>query len=46
MRAVRQQYAQAWATAETQAYYDALKARYKADIRAKRVAAAASEPAR
>ena len=43
---VRQQYGQAWAAAETRAYLDALKARYKADIRADRVAAAGSEPAR
>ena len=43
---VRQQYGRAWSSAETRAYLDALKARYKADIRAERVAAAASEPAR
>ena len=43
---VRQQYGQAWSSAETRAYLEALKARYKADIRAERVAAAASEPAR
>ncbi|HET9206115.1 MAG TPA: peptidyl-prolyl cis-trans isomerase, partial [Burkholderiaceae bacterium] len=43
---VRQQYGQAWSAAETRAYLDALKARYKADVRADRVAAAASEPAR
>jgi peptidyl-prolyl cis-trans isomerase D len=43
---VRQQYGQAWSSAETRAYIDALKARYKADIRVERVAAAASEPAR
>jgi peptidyl-prolyl cis-trans isomerase D len=43
---VRQQYGQAWSAAETRAYLDALKARYKADIRADRVAAAGSEPAR
>ena len=28
----RGQYAQAWADAETQAYYDALKTRYKVEI--------------
>jgi peptidyl-prolyl cis-trans isomerase D len=43
---VRQQYGQAWSAAETRAYLDALKARYKADVRADRVAAAASEPPR
>jgi peptidyl-prolyl cis-trans isomerase D len=43
---VRQQYGQAWSSAETRAYLEALKARYKADIRAESVAAAASEPAR
>ncbi|WP_077034497.1 SurA N-terminal domain-containing protein [Pelomonas sp. KK5] len=37
-----QQYAQAWATAETLAYYNALKARFKTTIKA---AAAASAPA-
>ncbi len=44
--ALRQQYAQAWSTAETRAYFDALKARLKADVRTDQVAAAASEPTR
>jgi len=43
---LRQQYAQAWSSAETRAYLEALKLRYKADVRSDRVAAAASEPAR
>jgi peptidyl-prolyl cis-trans isomerase D len=43
---LRQQYAQAWASAETRAYLEALKLRYKAEVRTDRVAAAASEPAR
>ena len=44
--AMRQQYGQAWSGAETRAYFDALKARFKADVRIENVAAAASEPAR
>ncbi|MCW5660512.1 MAG: SurA N-terminal domain-containing protein [Burkholderiaceae bacterium] len=43
---LRQQYAQAWSAAETRAYLEALKLRYKAEVRAEAVAAAASEPAR
>jgi peptidyl-prolyl cis-trans isomerase D len=43
---LRQQYAQAWSSAETRAYLEALKRRYKAEVRAEGVAAAASEPAR
>jgi len=43
---LRQQYAQTWSAAETRAYLAALKLRYKADVRADRVAAAASEPVR
>jgi peptidyl-prolyl cis-trans isomerase D len=43
---LRQQYAQAWSSAETRAYLEALKLRYKADVRTERVAAAGSEPAR
>jgi peptidyl-prolyl cis-trans isomerase D len=43
---LRQQYSQAWSAAETRAYLEALKQRYKAEVRADRVAAAASEPAR
>ncbi|HEX6720497.1 MAG TPA: SurA N-terminal domain-containing protein, partial [Burkholderiaceae bacterium] len=41
---MRQQYGQAWSAAETHAYFDALKARFKADVRTDRVADAASEP--
>jgi peptidyl-prolyl cis-trans isomerase D len=43
---LRRQYGQAWAAAETRAYLEALKQRYKAEVRTDRVAAAASEPAR
>jgi len=43
---LRQQYAQAWSSAETRAYLEALKQRYKAEVRTDRAAAAASEPAR
>jgi peptidyl-prolyl cis-trans isomerase D len=43
---LRQQYTQAWSSAETRAYIEALKQRYKAEVRNDRVAAAASEPAR
>jgi peptidyl-prolyl cis-trans isomerase D len=43
---LRQQYGQAWSSAETRAYLEALKLRYKADVRADNVSAAASEPAR
>jgi peptidyl-prolyl cis-trans isomerase D len=43
---LRQQYAQAWSSAETRAYLEALKQRYKAEVRNDAVAAAASEPAR
>ena len=44
--AMRQQYGQAWSGAETRAYFDALKARFKADVRIENVAAAASEGGR
>jgi peptidyl-prolyl cis-trans isomerase D len=43
---LRQQYAQAWSSAETRAYLEALKLRYKAEVRNDALAAAASEPAR
>jgi peptidyl-prolyl cis-trans isomerase D len=43
---LRQQYGQAWSSAETRAYLEALKQRYKAEVRNDAVAAAASEPAR
>jgi peptidyl-prolyl cis-trans isomerase D len=44
---LRQQYGQAWSSAETRAYLEALKLRYKAEVRNDAVAAAAaSEPAR
>ena len=43
---LRQQYGQALSSAEMRAYLEALKLRYKADVRSDRVAAAASEPAR
>jgi peptidyl-prolyl cis-trans isomerase D len=43
---LRQQYAQAWSSAETRAYLESLKRRYKAEVRVEGVAAAASEPAR
>jgi len=43
LKQVRQQYAQLWAQAETEAYYAALKDRFKAKIVAK-PAAAATEP--
>jgi peptidyl-prolyl cis-trans isomerase D len=39
---LRSQYAQAWTSAETRAYLDALKSRYKAEVRAP----AASDAAR
>jgi peptidyl-prolyl cis-trans isomerase D len=43
----RQQYSQAWSAAETRAYLEALKRRYKAEVRGVDAAgAAASEPAR
>lgn len=42
---LRRQYAQAWANAETQAYFGALKTRYKVDVKAAAVNAAASAPA-
>jgi peptidyl-prolyl cis-trans isomerase D len=41
---LQQQYAQAWANAETLAYLGALKKRYKAEVRELAVAAAASAP--
>jgi len=45
--AARQQYAQAWSNAETRAYLDALKLRYKVELRTAEIAApAASEAAR
>lgn len=40
------QYAQAWADAESQAYYSALKSRYKAEVIAKPAGSAASDAAR
>ena len=45
-QALQGQYAQAIAAAEMQAYYDALKARYKAEIKPRVAALAASAPAR
>lgn len=46
-KAAQAQYAQAWSNAETRAYVDALKQRYKAEERVAEIAApAASEPAR
>jgi peptidyl-prolyl cis-trans isomerase D len=44
----RQQYSQAWSSAETRAYLEALKQRYKAELRSagELAGAAASEPAR
>jgi peptidyl-prolyl cis-trans isomerase D len=44
--AMRQQYGQAWSGAETRAYFDALKARFKADVKTENLAAASSEPGR
>jgi len=44
--AARSQYAQAWSAAETQAYLDALRQRYKADVRSDAVAAAIAQPTR
>ena len=45
---LRAQYGQAWSSAETRAYLEALKTRYKADTSVASIAAdtAASEPAR
>ncbi len=45
-QAMQSQYAQAIASAEMQAYYAALKTRYKAEIKPRVAAAAASAPAR
>ena len=45
-QAMQSQYAQAIASAEMQAYYAALKTRYKAEIKPQVVDAAASAPAR
>jgi peptidyl-prolyl cis-trans isomerase D len=42
---LQQQYVQAWATAESMAYLDALKKRYKADVKAAAVAASAAASA-
>lgn len=44
--ALRQQYAQAWSNAETQAYLAALKKRHKVDLKTALIAQAASAPAR
>ncbi|MBE7427232.1 MAG: SurA N-terminal domain-containing protein [Ideonella sp.] len=44
--AARAQYSQAWSAAETQAYLDALRQRYKAEVRNDAVAAAIAEPTR
>lgn len=44
--ALRRQYAQAWAAAETLAYYGGLKSRYKVDVKEAVVSAAASAAAR
>jgi peptidyl-prolyl cis-trans isomerase D len=43
---LQSQYAQAIAAAETLAYFSALKARYKAEIKPRAAAMAASAPAR
>jgi peptidyl-prolyl cis-trans isomerase D len=39
-----QQYAQAWTGAETQAYYNALKTRFKAVVKAPQAAASSAAP--
>ena len=44
-KALRGQYAQAWARAESEAYYQALTARFKVDKRVDPVAAAAAASA-
>lgn len=44
--ALRQQYAQAWSNAETQAYLAALNKRHKVDLKTALIAQAASAPAR